>query len=268
MARKRSVQRAVVGLLALAGLLVGGLGVSLSLAEVSQKGDVRVAVQGKLTPSMLPRRGSAPVAVTIGGHITSTAPGGPPQLREITIAINRHGQLSRQGLPVCRIGHISPSTTREALLACRESLVGEGRFSANVMLPDQSPFPSKGKVLAFNGRLRGKPAILAHVYGTDPVPTSYVLPFLIHRSGEGTFGTMLEASLPRVTGDWGYVTGVSMTLRRLFSRGGRRLSYLSAGCPAPPGFPGVVFPLARVSFAFADGRTLATTLNRTCKVRG
>jgi hypothetical protein len=76
------------------------------------------------------------------------------------------------------------STTAEAISACRSSLVGTGTFSANVKLPEQSPFPSEGKVLAFNGRFKGRPAILAHIYGTRPVPTSYVLPFTISR-GKG-----------------------------------------------------------------------------------
>ena len=122
-------------------------------------------------------------------------------------------------------------------------------------------------MLAFNGRLGGKPAIFAHIYGTKPVPTSYVLPFAMNGS-RGTYGTVLAASMPQVTGNWGYVTGLRMTLRRLFSFRGRRHSYLSAGCPAPDGFPSVVFPLARTSFDFAGGTTLISTLSRSCKAKG
>ena len=64
------------------------------------------------------------------------------------------------------------------------------------------------------------------------------------------------------------MTGLSMTLRRSFRFRGTRHSYLSAGCPAPAGFHGAVFPLARTSFAFAGHRTLTSVLNRTCKVSG
>jgi hypothetical protein len=63
------------------------------------------------------------------------------------------------------IGHINPSTNQEALEACRSSLVGEGGFSANVKLPEQSPFPSEGRLLAFNGTIGGKPAMFGHIYG-------------------------------------------------------------------------------------------------------
>jgi hypothetical protein len=240
---------------------------ALALGEVIQIGNVRVAVSGDLSPTKLPRNGAAPIAVSVGGKITSTDAAGPPQLRKMEIAINRNGRFTTRGLPLCRIGHIDPSTSDEALSACRSSLIGSGSFSADVKFPEQSPFPSNGKILAFNGRLRGQPAILAHIFGTKPVPTSYVLPFSISPS-KGTFGTVLTASLPRVTGEWGYVTGVSIKLWRRFSFDGRRQSYLSAGCPAPAGFPSASFRLVRTSFSFADGKDFTTTLSRRCKVKG
>jgi hypothetical protein len=88
------------------------------------------------------------------------------------------------------------------------------------------------------------------------------------RQSAGTFGTKLDISLPEVTSDVGFVTGIDMTLQRNFTYRGKRHSYLSAGCPAPKGFPGAVFPLARISFAFAGRQPLGTTLTRNCKARG
>lgn len=237
-----------------------------ALAEVKQRGTLRVSVNGKFKPKRLPRKETAPISISFAGQIGTTDQSGPPQLRSISIEINRHGRLMHRGLPVCNVTEISPSTTRGALAACRASLVGDGSFSANVKLPEQSPFPSKGKVLAFNGRVGGKPAILAHIFGTDPVPSSYVLPFMI-RSGKGDYGTVLDASLPRVTGDWGFVTGISMTLDRQFRYRGERYSYMAANCPAAPGFREAQFPLARTSFAFDGGTTMTSTLIRSCRVR-
>ncbi len=49
---------------------------------------------------------------------------------------------------------------------------------------------------------------------------------------------------------------------------GGRSGYLVAGCPAPEGFPGAVFPLLRASFRFDDGRSLGSTLNRSCQAKG
>jgi hypothetical protein len=228
-----------------------------AVAEVAQRDGVRVVVAGGMSPTELPRS-DIPVAVSMSGHISATVPGALPKLETISIAINSHGKLRGSDLPACRLGRISPSTTAEALAACRSSLIGAGHFSADVKIPEQSPFPSAGKILAFNGRLRGRPAIFAHVYGTDPVPTSYVLSFAIHR-GRGTYGTLLQAALPQVTGEWGYVTGVSLSLQPRF---------VTASCPAPPGFPGAVFPLMKTSFGFAGGLTLDSTLTRSCRVRG
>jgi len=249
------------------GGAIASAGGGASASVVEQRRGVRVSFDGKLTPHVLPRHGTAPVGIVVDAKISATDGEDPPQLRRITIAINRNGRFTSKGLPACRVDQIQPSTTDGALAACRRSLVGEGRFSANVKLPEQSPFPSAGKVLAFNGEVDGKPAILAHIYGTDPAPTSTVLPFLL-RSGHGTYGTTLEASLPQATGSWGYVTGLRMSLRRRFSYRGHSRSFLSAGCPAPAGFPSAAFPLAKTSFAFAGSLTLDAVLTRTCRARG
>lgn len=238
-----------------------------SASVVEQRRGVRVSFDGKLTPHVLPRHGTAPVGIVVDSRISATGGQDPPQLRRITIAINRNGRFTSTGLPACRIDQIQPSTTDGALAACRASLVGEGSFSANVKLPQQSPFPSAGKVLAFNGKVNGRPAILAHIYGTQPAPTSTVLPFLLRKS-HGTYGTILEASLPQATGNWGYVTGLRMSLRRHFTYRGHSRSFLSAGCPAPAGFPSAAFPLAKTSFDFAGNLVLDAVLNRTCRARG
>jgi hypothetical protein len=250
---------------ALAGIVALVAMIPSAQAELIQKDGVRVAVSGGLAPTRLPRNGTAPITVKIGGQISSTKKGALPQLKSVSFAFNKGGKLDLSG-PKCRIGRIDPSTTQEALLACRPALVGEGHFSADVRFPEQSPFPSEGKVLAFNGVLRGKPVIFAHIYGTEPVPTSYVLPLEVHHAG-GTFPTRLDASLPQATGKWGFVTGLQLTLGHTFTAHGRTRSFLSAGCPAPDGFPGALFPLVRTSFSFVGQKTLTTTLNRSCKVK-
>jgi hypothetical protein len=230
----------------------------LAQAEIKQQDGLRVSFDGKLTPHALPRSGTAPVKVAVGAKISATNGQTPPQLRKITIAINRNGRFTPAGLPVCSLDQIQPSTTEDALRACRSSLVGEGSLSAKVLLLQQAPFPST---------FHGKPAILAHVYGTQPIPTSYTIPFVLVPS-KGTFGTTLTASLPQVTGNSGYITGLTLNLERSFSSHGKRRSYVSASCPAPRGVALVSFPFARASFGFAGGQALTSTLTRSCKVRG
>lgn len=60
---------------------------------------------------------------------------------------------------------------------------------------------------------------------------------------------------------------MAQKLGREFTVGGEPRSYLSAGCPAPTGFPGASFPFAKASLGFA-GQTLSETLTRSCKARG
>jgi hypothetical protein len=238
---------------------------SLAGAETIQKGSVRIAFDGKITPQKLPREGVAPVKVAVSTKITATAGKPLAQLRKIQIAINRHGKLDSTGLPVCEIDDIQPATTEKALEACRGSLVGEGHFAAEVALSRQAAFPSAGKMFAFNGTYKGKPAILAHVYGDQPVPTSFTLPFLITKT-KGTFATVLTASFPAA--DNNLVTAIDLNLQRSFTYRGKRRSYASAGCPAPKGFPGATFPFAKASYVFAGGGKLSSTLTRSCRVGG
>jgi hypothetical protein len=245
--------------LAAAGaVLLTALGASLAQGEVSQKDGIRVTVNASLAPKRLPRRGTAPVSVSVAGQIAPLGEGSLPQLKTMKIELNSAGQLDFKGIPHCRINHINPSTDQEAMAACGDSLIGEGHFSANVLLPEQSPFPSEGKLLAFNGTIGRRPAIFAHIYGTRPLPTSYVFAFGMKRQ-KGTFGSVLEASFPKATGEWGYITAISLKLNKRLVR---------AGCPAPGGLTRVPFPLARTSFDFDGGLSITNTLNRSCEAKG
>jgi hypothetical protein len=235
-------------------------------SEVTQKGRLRVKVDAEVSPQVLPREGLAPVSMSLTGKISAANGSPPPPLRGFQIAINSSGRLETAGLPVCHLKDIQPATTARALEACGKAKVGTGVFEADVSLPEQSPFPSVGRLTAFNGVENGKPAIFAHVYGTEPIPTSFTLPLRVSQA-KGQFGTVLTASLPDVTSDVASITGISLKLGRQYVHRGKRHSYLSAGCPAPEGFPGAVYPLVRTSFSFEGGPTLRQTLNRNCRVR-
>jgi hypothetical protein len=238
---------------------------SLAQAESVQKGDVRVTFKGDLSPKTLPRAKLAPVKVSVAAKIVPIGDA-TPQLRKMEIQINSNGVLDTEGLPVCSLDDIQPATTADALAVCRKSLVGEGSFTANVPESGRSPFPAEGKLYAFNGEVDGKAAILAHVYGVRPAPTSFTLSFLLTRA-KGTFGTKLSVTLPKVTGE-GFITGISLDLSKTFKFKGKKHSFASASCPAPKGVKVAGFPFAKASFAFADGKKLSSTLNRSCKARG
>ncbi|MGN6254353.1 MAG: hypothetical protein ACTHO8_05150 [Solirubrobacterales bacterium] len=239
----------------------------LARAETIQRDGVRIGFNAKIRPRALPRHGQAPLRVSLKVRIAAANGKVPPQLRHISVAINRHGRFNPGGLPVCRIGEIQPATTSAALQACRRSLVGSGSFSAKVLLPEQAPFPSAGRIYAFNGRYQGAPAILAHVYGTQPVPTSFTLAFRL-RPTHGTYGTVLTASLPKVTSQWGYVTGLQITLGRQFPSHGTTHSYLTGSCPAPPALSVAPFPLASGTYRFTGKGDVQVSVPGSCRVRG
>jgi hypothetical protein len=256
------IRKAGVLALLLTVLAVG----SYARGEIAQKGSLRVSFSGMITPHTLPRYGKAPIKVSLGTKIASAKGKNPPQLRRLEIAINKNGVLDDKGIPICPLDEIQPSTTSGALRSCGDSLVGEGLFEAKVLLKGQTDFPSRGKLYAFSSRIHGRPAILAHVYGTRPAPTSFTMIFETHKT-KGTFGTVLSAAMPEVSDDSGYVTGLSLRLGKSFRLHGRPHSYISAGCPAPKGVGLASFDLARATFTFA-GRKLSSVISRSCRARG
>lgn len=257
-------RRAALAAPFLVSLLLAVLAAPIGAETVQQEG-IRLSFRGNLEPRSLPRSRPAPVRIVLRAGIGG-ANGQPlPQLRDLSIAINRAGRLDAAGLPVCHLAQIQPATTAAALASCGGAVVGSGRFSASVQIPEQVPYPSRGRIEAFSGRYRGRPAILLHVYGTSPLPASYTLPLRIGRA-RGAFGIVLRTSIARTTPSAGRVTGLSLDLGRTFTAGGRRHSYLSASCPAPRNSRFASFPFVRARLAFAD-RALDVTVRRSCGVR-
>lgn len=255
-----------------AGLLVAGLLLLLSVAavaqaEVEKQGDLIVNFDGGITPRALPREGVAPVSVTVDSTFKSAEGADPPpQLRTIAIGINHAGKIFDAGLPTCRVRKVQPATIRAAKRICGPAIVGNGHVQVRVHLANQPPFTFNGPLLVFHAkRTDGHRRLLAQVYGLKP-PSAFVLNFKIVEK-QGTFGTVIQTFLPKSARKWAYVTHFDMKLRRVYSYQGQKRSFISAGCAAPDGFPGAVYPFARANFGFAGGKHVTTTLVRDCTVR-
>jgi hypothetical protein len=256
-----SVGGAALATLALFGALAGA-------AAITQKGDLRVALSGKISPKTLPRSGVAPIAVSVGGQVSTADESLPPQLRVLKIEINRNGRLDYRGLPTCSPDQIQPATNERALSACRAALVGQGTFNAYIVLKGQEPYPASGRLLLFNSREGAHQVLLGHIYIAQPFASSFLIPFQIGGHPHGRFDTTLTADIAQSLGARRYLTGIEMTLQRSYSFQGKRHSFISAGCPAPRGVGVVNFPLARAGFAFAGNTKITSTLTRTCRARG
>jgi hypothetical protein len=240
----------------------------IAAAAVFQAEGIRITVLSQIAPYKLPRVGTAPIAVFVSGHLSTPEGGIPPQLQRLRIEVNRHGLLQSRGLPVCQTRQIQPASTQRALADCGPALIGSGRFWANIVLPDQNPYPTSGRLLIFNGRQGGHPEILAHIYTQNPFASSFVIPFSIRHISDGPYGTELQASLPQALGSWGYLDRIKLTLRKKYRYLGAELSYFNAGCPAPKGTKRTSFPLAYVSFYFKGRKPLGAAVPKSCGVKG
>lgn len=234
-------------------------------AELVERGDLFVQFKGGIEPNALPRTRLAPIAVSVAGTVKTLSGQRPPALRTIRIELNRGGELDPHGLPVCYYDDLRAVSPRRALDACGEAFVGYGAYHARVAFPEQNTFPLSGRIRAFNGIHKGHSVILAHIYGGDPLPITRVVVFHIHRT-PGTFGTVITGEFSTGINRYGYVASLYLRLFRNFVVEGQQRSYLSATCGAPAGFPGAVFPFARATMTFDDGRRLSSTLTRSCQV--
>jgi hypothetical protein len=253
--------------------LAGSSAPRATSSAISQQGNLRVTVSGKLHPRRLPRKGTAPISVAVGGLVSTTDGAPPPELKTITVEINRNGRFDTTGLPLCPIAKIQPASSSRALANCRSALVGEGSFTALAGFGEaetgvQETYATQGRLLLFNGTKGGKPVLFGQIYSARPFATSFVIPFSVKDISKGSFGTMLSATLPPALRSWGNLTGIEMKLSRRYAYQGKSHSYLSAGCPAPKGFGVAAFPLVRSTFAFEGGVSVTSTLTDQCKVRG
>jgi hypothetical protein len=236
-------------------------------AAVVQVGNLRITVLGQVLPYKLPRNAPAPIAVFISGHVDTVDGNVPPQLQKMVIRVNRHGLLRSRGLPTCSLEQLEPASSERALANCGDALVGSGRFWASVVFPEQRPYPTRGRLLVFNGERDGKPVLFAHIYTEVPFNTSFVIAFGIKAIHKGPFGTELVASFPKSLGEWGFVNRIKLTLRRNYTEHGQRRGFFNASCPAPANTSVVSFPLARTSFYFAEQKPITVDVVKSCRVK-
>lgn len=237
-----------------------------SSAETVQSGNLRVTFNADFAPHVLPRLRTAPVDVKVQGKIATTDGSHPPPLRWLEVKLNRNGRLYSKGLPTCTAPTLQSTSTETALERCRPAIVGTGNFRAEVKLGRE--IAAAGRILAFNSRRNGKPALLLHLFASAPVRFTLVVPLAIGHLRDGQFGTVLRAKIPRLGGDLGSVTEIDLTIGRRYSFAGKRRSYVSAACGAPSELNEAVFPLARGSFRFEGHKTFEETLLRVCRVAG
>lgn len=262
---RRLLARRSAAALAVALLALICLGAGISYAERSGRDGVVASLDGSVSPKNLPRHRAVPVTLTLTGSIQSeTSP--PPQLASLELAFGARGGVTTAGLARCRGAQLRNATQRQARELCGNALVGHGRISSDVFLNPEEPVPAHASVLAFNGELRGKPIVWLHAYSASP-PVSFALPFSLSHLGSGSYGISLRTPVSSTLGRWLRLRTFRITIGRRYRAHGEQRSYLSADCPLPPRFHSLNFPLARATYRFAPGPTLAIPILRRCSVR-
>jgi hypothetical protein len=242
------------------------IGVGTAGAELAQDENVIVAVNGGISPKVLPRDHRAPVAVNLSGRVL-TSDGSPiPRVNWIRLELAYRGQMFRHGLAVCSQVRLDSTDNHQAMEACGEALVGRGKLYAEIFVPNQEPFGVHAHLLAFNGQTKkGRPAVLVHAYTSNP-PVSFIIPFTVHHR-KGAFRTVLVTTIRRSVGPWPHVANFRIKVGRSFDYHGHKRSYLSASCPLPAGFTSGPLSFVRATYTFAGGAQVTKESVRSCRAR-
>ncbi|HTR74410.1 MAG TPA: hypothetical protein VMH33_04015 [Solirubrobacterales bacterium] len=254
------------GFITLALLLLAAAALDgVANAETVQSGNVRVSFQAGFSPHKLPRERPAPITAEVEGRISTTDGSQPPPLRTMRVELNAAAQIDARGLPACASSALQSTSSELARERCGPAQVGTGTFEALLQFGGR-PLTIDGRALVFNGRVAGHEGMLIHIFIATPVRVALVVPLRISRRA-GSYGTVLTTKVPQLVSGFGSITELRLRIGRTFTYRGRRHSYLSAACAAPPGFPGGPFVLARAAFGFPGGRTMHATLTSNCLVR-
>lgn len=265
MKRGRGAGGTVGALVALTALLACALTATLAQGERTQYGSLIVSLKGEMAPLTLPRDRSVPVTVRLQGALGTADGSQLPRVTSIELGLPGEGKIFTKGLPVCPVLRLTNTSQTKALRKCRAALIGRGQIEADVLLPNQRPFRIHAPVLAFNGRVKGRRAVVMHAISKSP-PTVVVIPFVLRRR-PGRFGLALVADLPSHLGPWPHFARFDLTLSRRYRYRGQVHSYLSASCPIPPRWTAGFFSLANVTYTLEGGRKVSTGIARSCRAR-
>jgi hypothetical protein len=256
--RSQAARRARMVVVALSLALLAAMASSaLGQGEAVHFGNLLVEIDGGVSPVRLPKTKPAPVTLKVSGSIATTDGSRVPALKTLDLQFDRHGTVYTKGLPTCASSRLRATTTAAAKRACKGALVGTGRASAEIYLPEQPPFGASGPMLIFNGVPKGgRPVVIIHVYAHVPAPTTFITSGTIAK-GHGKYGTQTQIDVPTIVAGQGSLTGFEATIHRTWSYKGQKRSFLAADCPT-----GSLF--AHGEFSFVEGTEISGKFRQSC----
>lgn len=225
----RHLIRAIV---TVAGLALVFAAMASGKVEVVRVGNLVFTDNGGISPSTLPRHGSAPITAHIVGTVGTVDGTHPPALRTVEAELDKTISIDATGIPTCRAGQIQVLDTTSAKRACGDATLGSGTGEVEVAFPEQAPFSATGPVVLFNGGVHGKTLVVfLHAYVSVPAPTAIVTRATITSIDRGRFGHALKATVPAIAGGSGSATKFNLKIGRTFTYKGQKKSFLTASCP-------------------------------------
>lgn len=225
-------------------------------------GNICIADDGGITPTKLPRHGSAPVTARLNGEISTRDGSHPPAFESVDLKVEKNISIDPVGLPTCKAGKLRATSSATAKRLCGDAIVGSGKAEVEVAFPEQAPFRSTGPLVLFNGGQKGPvTTLLLHAYVDVPAPTAIVVEATVTKIHEGPYGLRIQATVPKIAGGAGAVTMFELKVGRKFTYKGKKKSFLSAGCPK-----GVW--VAKGEARFVDGTTLHISHPFPCTPQG
>jgi hypothetical protein len=230
--------------------------------ETVEAGNLLFTFNGGFSPTKLPKKELAPIALSASGKIQAKDGGHPAALKEVIVETDKNGAVTTVGFPKCTAGKLQSQDTAHARAICKKAIIGEGTTEVEIKLPEQSAIAVKSGLTVFNaGTKGGTTTFLIHAYITVPTPAAIVTTVKITKIHNGRYGLKSIASIPKIAGGGGSVKSFSLKIDKKYTYKGRQMSVLSAKCA-----DGKL--QAHAKAIFADGTNAAADIVRTCTAKG
>jgi hypothetical protein len=240
---------------------LGAIAIAGAATKITLKGgNVEATFKGGVTPSALPKKGTAPVGLTLEGTMKAADGTHVSALETVSLEFDKAGVLNTKGLATCRVSQLESTTTKTAQKVCGDAAVGSGFVTADITFPEQPDLHARGPLVVFNGSKGGKQELILHVYAHVPAATTFVVPVKISKV-HGKFGTKAFIQVPKIVGGAGSVTGFKAKIKKLWSSGGKKQSLLNAGCPRGS-------LAVKGEFKYHDGTKLHGEISAPCTPKG
>jgi hypothetical protein len=212
-----------------------------------------------IAPKKLSKKTQTPISLNVQTKTTSTTnpTGTPIPANRAILDFDKDARIFTKGYPTCDENKIQNTSTEEAEQACKKAKIGSG--IAHALLPvGKKVFTVEQTITAFNGKPQGgRPVVLLHAYGTNPVTVAIVLVGKVSNFNKEGYGPRLDVNIPPLAGGAGALTDFQTKIKKTFSFKGKKRSYVSASCPDKK-------LKARGKFVFADGESLTPKVQQKC----